>query len=181
MKPEGKELLTVLFSREKIRDMVQDLAGRINTQYRGEQVVAVCVLKGGFLFFSDLVRQLAPPPDIDFVRMACYGNGTSPSETTCLLKDVETGLQGRHVLVVEDIVDTGRTLALLLEEFSSRKPASLKVCTLVDKKERREVDVPVDFPGFHLEKGFVVGYGMDFSERYRCLDAIHELRFETCS
>ena len=175
----GRERLTEMISREEIKRKVHDLAGRLNAHYNGEPVVAVCVLKGAFLFFSDLIRELAPPPAIDFVRVACYGDGASPSGKICLLKDVETELRDRHVLVVEDIVDTGRTLALLLNEFSSRNPKSLKVCALVDKKERREVDVPVDFPGFGLEKGFVVGYGMDFSERYRCLDAIHELRFES--
>ncbi len=178
MRAMGREHLTELISRGTIERKIHELARRLNTHYGEEPVVAVCVLKGAFLFFSDLVRQLTPPPAIDFVRVACYGNNTSPSKKICLLKDVETDLRDQHVLVVEDIVDTGRTLALLLEEFSSRNPKSLKVCALMDKKERREVELAVDFPGFELEKGFVVGYGMDFSERYRCLDAIHELRFE---
>ncbi|MBG0775598.1 MAG: hypoxanthine phosphoribosyltransferase [Desulfovibrionaceae bacterium] len=159
-----------------IQARIEALAEEIDRRYEGKRPVVVCVLKGAFMFFSDLVKRLACAPEIDFVRVASYGRDTSRGQQTLLAKDVDIDLAGRHVIVVEDVVDTGHSLKLLLEEFARRGPASLATCALVDKRERREVEVQVDFPGFKLTKGFIIGYGMDYAERYRDLDAIYELK-----
>ena len=140
----------------------------------GEPVVAVCVLKGAYMFFADLVRRIKAPLRLDFVRLASYGDATSSGDLV-FSKDVETSLAGRHVLIVEDIVDTGRSMDFLKRTFEERGPASVRIAALVDKYERREVELTVDFPAFTLEEGFLVGYGMDHAEKFRELDAIYEL------
>jgi hypoxanthine phosphoribosyltransferase len=134
----------------------------------------VCVLKGAFLFFADLVRRIDLDLELEFIRLACYGKGTDSGELV-FSKDLETSIQGKNVLVVEDIVDSGRSMDFLLRTFAERKPRSLRLAALVDKFERREVPLDVDFPGFTLHKGFIVGYGMDYAERYRQLGGIFEI------
>jgi hypoxanthine phosphoribosyltransferase len=167
----------LLFSRAMINERIDALAGEIDAHYASiqEPVVLVCVLKGAFMFFADLVRRLTIQPELEFVRMASYGHGTTRGETICFSKDVELDLDGRHVLIVEDIVDTGHTAAYLLNAFARRNPASLRICACIHKSGRREVDLPVDFHAFSLQQGFVVGYGLDCAEQYRQLEAIYEL------
>jgi hypoxanthine phosphoribosyltransferase len=164
-----------VFSAEAIQSRVRELAADIDKVYLGESVVAVCVLKGAFPFFSDLVRNMKTDTLIDFVRLASYGDGTSSSTHVQITKDVEVSLEGRHVLIVEDIVDSGRSMDFLLRYFSSRGARSLRIAALIDKKERREIPVHTDFVGFDLSSGFIVGYGLDHAERYRTLPAIYEL------
>ncbi|MGE4298677.1 MAG: hypoxanthine phosphoribosyltransferase [Desulfovibrionaceae bacterium] len=171
---EGYTLREVL-SSEAIRMRTETLANSINAHYGDEPVVAVCVLKGGFLFFADLVRRFKVSPEIDFIRLSSYGAGTSSSGSVRIHRELETPLANRHVLIVEDIVDTGRSMRELVRVFSEMGAKSLKICALVDKHERREVDLTVDFPGFTLKKGFIVGYGMDYAEKFRHLDAIYEI------
>ena len=154
---------------------VAELGAEITARYAGEPLVVVCVLKGAFLFFADLVRHIRCPMEIDFVRMASYGNGTSRSRQTIFSKDMEVDVAGKHVLLVEDIVDTGRSAEFLLEVLSRRGAKSIRLCAVVDKRERREIDLTVDFAGFPIQKGFIVGYGMDYAEKYRELDAVYEL------
>ncbi len=154
-----------VFSEELIRRRVRELAADIDDVYKGETVVAVCVLKGAFPFFSDLVRAMKTDVLIDFVRLASYGDRASSSEHVQITKDVEISLEGRHVLIVEDIVDTGRSMDFLMRYFSSRGAKSIRLAALIDKKERREFSVHSDF----------VGYGLDYAERYRTLPAIYEL------
>lgn len=167
--------LRLLVSGDEVRARTGELAREISREYAGQPVLAVCVLKGAFLFFADLVRRLDLELTVDFVRLASYGDATCPSEKTIFSKDLEETVQDRHLLVVEDIVDTGRSMACLTGVLSGRGPKSLKICALVDKQERREVQLAVDFAGFDLTgQGFLVGYGMDFAERYRELDGIFE-------
>ncbi len=171
----GKQL-RVVFDRETIAERVRKMGEEIDAYYRGEPVVIICVLKGAFLFFSDLVRAVKTPAQLDFVRLASYGNNTETSHNISFTKDVELPLEGRHVLVVEDIIDTGRTIAFLLNQLKARGAKSLKVAAMIDKSERREVgSVHADFVGFDLDAGFIVGYGLDYAEQYRGLPDICEL------
>jgi hypoxanthine phosphoribosyltransferase len=170
-----EELSGVLFSKERIADRVSALALEINRLYAGQPLVVICVLKGAFMFFSDLVRRITLRPRLDFVRIASYGHSTRQGERIFFTKDVELPLQGEHVLVVEDVVDTGRSMDLLLRQLGARGASSLRLAALVDKSERREVDVKVDFVGFPLSEGFIVGYGLDYAEKYRELPEIHLL------
>jgi hypoxanthine phosphoribosyltransferase len=165
----------LVFSSDEIARQVERLAQEISKDYRGADVVVVGILKGVFIFLADLVRRLTIPVEIDFVRLASYGAGTTSSGTVRLTHDVELSLEGRDVLIVEDIVDSGLTLAFLREHLSSRKPRSLRVCALIDKRERRAAAVSLDYVGLHLDRGFIVGYGLDCKECYRYLPAIYEL------
>jgi hypoxanthine phosphoribosyltransferase len=168
-----RNLKTVL-PPERIEARVRELGAEITRIYQGEPLTVVCVLKGAFLFFADLVRRIDLDLELEFIRLASYGKGTDSGELV-FSKDLETSIQGKNVLVVEDIVDSGRSMDFLLRTFAERKPRSLRLAALVDKFERREVPLDVDFPGFTLHKGFIVGYGMDYAERYRQLGGIFEI------
>lgn len=174
---ERRYRLVPCFSTEELERRVGDLASRLNRDYEGKQLLVIGVLKGSWIFVSDLVRRLSMPVEIDFIRLASYGSGSSSSGEIRLTKDVELPIKGRHVLVVEDIVDTGTTLVWLLEYLQKRQPESVKICALIDKLERREVEVPLDYVGIRVDKGFLVGYGLDFAEKHRNLPAIHEVEF----
>ena len=165
--------LIPLFSSEEIERRIQELAGQINAMYADKQLVLICVLKGAFMFFSDLVKHVTISPEIDFVRVASYGKSDVTSGIVSFSKDVEISLEGKDVILVEDIVDTGVTMDFLLRQMSARGARSLRVAALVDKIERRELDVRVDFVGFSLSAGFIVGYGLDYAEKYRELPAIY--------
>jgi hypoxanthine phosphoribosyltransferase len=168
--------LQQIYDEKRIQARVDELAAEISALYDGEALVVVCVLKGGFMFFSDLTRRLeGPQVEVDFVRLASYGRTTTSNRTVAFVKDVELSLTGKHVLVVEDIIDTGHTMDFLLRQFAARRVKSLRLAVMVDKQERREVPVTVDFTGFALPEGFIVGYGMDYAERYRALPAIFEV------
>ncbi len=160
---------------DAIRRRVAELGAEITAQYQGKPLVCVCVLKGAFLFFADLMRHIRTPMEIDFVRLASYGSGTNRGRQTIFSKDMEVDIDGKHVLLVEDIVDTGRSAEFLMHVLEKRGAASIRICAFVDKNERREVGMTVDFAGFPIQKGFIVGYGMDYAEQYRELDAVYEL------
>jgi hypoxanthine phosphoribosyltransferase len=164
-------------SAEELEEQVNGLASRINRDYEGKSLVVVGVLNGACIFLSDLVRRLSVPVEIDFVRLASYGKGSQTSGKIKITKDVELPIEGRNVLIVEDIVDTGTTLVWFLEYLRQRRPESVKICALVDKSERREVEVPLDYVGIHVDKGFLVGYGLDFAEKHRNLPGICEVEF----
>ena len=166
------EKLKLLFSKKEIAEAVARLAQEISTDYADKRVVLIGVLKGAFIFLADLVRQLTIPAEIEFVRIASYGAHKESSGEITIKKDVETSLEGKDVLVIEDIVDTGLSLVFLLDHLHGNNPSSLKVCALVDKRSRREVEVQVDYTGFGMDEGFIVGYGIDFNERYRALPEI---------
>jgi len=169
--------MNCLFDSQTIASRVQEMGAAIDQAYAQLQspLVAVCVLKGAVIFFTDLIRTMQTPVEIDFVRLASYGQHTSRQEKVHFSKDIETSIQGKHVLIIEDIIDTGHTLAYLKEVFQARGPASIAICSLIHKTGRREVDLTVDFYGFELERGFVVGYGLDWAESYRQLGAIYEI------
>jgi hypoxanthine phosphoribosyltransferase len=165
----------LIISREAIASRVKELAAQISRDYADKKPLLVGVLKGAFIFLADLTRALDFPVEVDFVRLRSYGAETKTSGEVHITKDVETPIEGRHVIVVEDIVDAGLTLDFLLGHLSSYQPASLKVCCLIDKKERRQVEVPLDYVGFPVEKGFLVGYGLDCGENSRTLPDIYEI------
>ncbi len=168
----------VLLDRAIISKTVQNLAKRISEEYSGRKLVLICILKGAFVFLSDLIRSLDIPVEIDFVRLASYGSGQVSSRNVRITKDIEIAIGGKDVLIIEDIIDTGWTLAFLVERFSTHSPKSIKICSLLDKKAKREVDVPIHFVGFEIEDRFVVGYGLDLDEKYRGLPDICYLEEE---
>jgi hypoxanthine phosphoribosyltransferase len=166
------EKLKLLFSREEIAGTVARLANEISADYANKKVILIGVLKGAFIFLADLVRQLTIPVEIEFIRISSYGAHKETSGEITIKKDVEIPLEGKDVLVIEDIVDTGLSLTFLLDHLRAHNPLSLKVCALVDKLSRREVEVQVDYTGFGMDEGFIVGYGIDFNEGYRALPEI---------
>jgi hypoxanthine phosphoribosyltransferase len=164
-----------LISRAQIAQRVMELAEEIGRDYTGRDLVMVGVLKGVFIFMADLARALPFSVEVDFVRLCSYGGGTTTSGEVHITKDVELPIKDRDVLIVEDIIDLGLTLAFLRQHLLSHRPRSLKICCFIDKKERREVDVPLDYVGFVVEQGFLVGYGLDCGEQSRNLPEIFVL------
>lgn len=163
----------ILYSKETIDKRVKDMADAISRDLEGKDVVLIGVLKGAFIILADLTRQLKIPHAVDFVRLASYGSGSVSSGNVTLSKDIEADIEGKEVVIVEDIIDTGITMAFLRERLEEKKPNSIRICTLIDKKHRREVPIDADYVGFDLDDGFVVGYGLDFDERFRCLPDIY--------
>ncbi len=165
--------LNPLISREEIDSIVKGLADRISKDYDKKELVVVCILKGSFMFTSDLVRQLQIPVQIDFVRLASYGAGMDTCGTVKVTKDIEIPIEGKDVLIIEDIIDTGRTLRYLKDRLALLNPRSVKVCALLDKKSRREVEMEAEYLGRDVDDVFVVGYGIDYNETYRNLPEIY--------
>ena len=170
--PQFKLSKTPLFSANDITERIKALAAEIDRDYQGREILMIAVLKGSFLFVADLIRAVKTPAVIDFVRLASYGSATQSSGIIEVRKDLEMSIKDKHVLVVEDIVDSGLTLESLRSMLLNRQPASLKICTLIDKQAQRVTDVPVDYIGFSMDDGFIVGYGLDLDERYRDLPDI---------
>lgn len=164
-----------VITRDQIQARLRELAAQINKDYGGEELILIGVLKGVFIFLADLVRLLDMPVRVDFVRLRSYGVGSTSSGAVEITKDVELPLSGRHVLVVEDIIDSGLTLEYLFRHLQKQRPKSLKICCLTDKPERRSLSVPLDYVGFVVEKGFLVGYGLDYAEDHRQYPDICEL------
>ncbi len=171
MKPSRQEIVTTL----QLQARVEELGSRITKDYQGKQLVLLGVLNGAFIFAADLCRAIDLDLEIDFIRVASYGTATLSSGTIRLLKEPSIDLTGKEVLLVEDIVDTGTTMAWLQEHFRQSPANTVRICSLIDKKERRSVPVDVDYIGFSLDKGFLVGYGLDCAEKYRNLSAIYSL------
>ncbi|HHW07295.1 MAG TPA: hypoxanthine phosphoribosyltransferase [Clostridia bacterium] len=172
------DIETILISREELEAKVKELGRRISADYAGQELLIVCILKGAVIFCADLVRHITIPVTLDFMAVSSYGDATQSSGAVMILKDLETNIAGKHVLIVEDIVDTGLTLKYLVENLKARHPLSVKVCTLLDKPERRKVDVQVDYNGFVIPDAFVVGYGLDYAEKYRHLPSVCILKPE---
>jgi hypoxanthine phosphoribosyltransferase len=162
----------VLIDRETLEARVAELGAEISSDYEGRGLILVGVLKGAIFFISDLMRQLSVPCEIDFMAISSYGAGTDSSGVVRILKDLDANISGQNVLVVEDIVDSGLTLSYLLRTLKARRPASIEICALLTKPERREIDVPVRYVGFEIPNKFVIGYGLDYRERYRNLPYI---------
>lgn len=170
----------VLLSEAEIKKRVQELGEVISQDYKGEELVLVCVLKGAVVFYTDLIRAIGNDVDVslDFISCSSYGNGTVSSGEVRIMKDLDRSVEGKHVLVVEDIVDTGSTLHYLLDNLKARQAKSVKLATLLNKPERRKVEVHVDYNGFTVPDYFVIGYGLDYAERYRHLPYIGILKEE---
>ena len=159
----------VLIEEEPLQARIAELGAEISSEYEGRDLLLVGVLKGAVFFMADLMRELTIPCEIDFMAISSYGAATDSSGVVRILKDLDTNIAGRDVLVVEDIIDSGLTLSYLMRSLKARKPASLEICALLTKPERREIEVPVKFVGFEIPNKFVIGYGLDFAERYRNL------------
>jgi len=165
--------LNPLLSQKQIASIVKGLADQISKDYSGRELVLVCILKGAFMFLSDLIRHLQTSVQIDFVRLASYGAGMKTSGRIEITKDIEIPIEGKDVLVIEDMIDSGRTLQFLKDRLSQSNPRSVKICALLDKKARREVEIEADYLGKEVDDVFVVGYGIDFNETYRNLPEIY--------
>ena len=173
-----KHHVEVLISEEQVDNKIQEIGDMISRDYAGKEVHLVCVLKGGTFFMCELAKRITVPVTLDFMSVSSYGGDTKSSGVVKIVKDLDEPLQGKNVLVVEDIVDSGRTLSYLLEMLRDRKPASLKLCTLLDKPDRRVIDVDVDYTAFQIPDKFVVGYGLDYDQRYRNLPYIGTVEFD---
>ncbi|GAA3647755.1 hypoxanthine phosphoribosyltransferase [Asaccharospora irregularis] len=162
----------VMLSEDQIKVKVYELAKQIERDFKGEELLVVGILKGASVFVSDLIRCIDLDVNIDFMSVSSYGNSTKSSGTVKILKDLDVDIEGKNVLIVEDIIDSGLTLSNLVAALKTRNPKSLKLCTLLDKPERRKVDIKVDYIGFVIEDKFIVGYGIDYAEKYRNLPYI---------
>jgi hypoxanthine phosphoribosyltransferase len=173
------DLAKILITREQLQQRIAELGEAISRDYAGKDLLLVCILKGGILFLSDLMRAIRIPHAIDFMAISSYGGTrTESSGVVRILMDLNTNITNRNVLIVEDIIDTGHTLAYIIEMLQTRDPASLKICTLLNKPSRRQVHVPLDYVGFDIPNEFVVGYGLDYNEIYRNLPFIGVLKTE---
>nr|WP_244299940.1 hypoxanthine phosphoribosyltransferase [Rubrobacter xylanophilus] len=170
------EIGPVLVPAEEIQRKVRELGARITQDYAGENLLLVGILRGAFVVLSDLIRQIEIPCEVDFMEVSSYGAGTTSSGVVRILKDLEEDISGRHVLIVEDIIDTGLTLSYLRRSLLARKPASLEICALLSKPARRQVDIRVRYQGFEVPDVFVVGYGIDYAGFYRNLRDIYALK-----
>lgn len=175
------DILRVLYSKDDIHEITKRLAAEITRDYAGKNPLVVCILKGAIMFMTDLVREVPDYLELDFMDVSSYGDETVSSGEVKILKDLDTSVANRDVLIVEDIVDTGRTLHYLTEIFKTRQARSVKICTLMDKPERRVADVKADYVGTTVPNEFVVGYGLDYAERYRNLPYIGVLKPEVYS
>lgn len=171
------EKINVLFSEEEVDARIRQMGEQISRDYAGREVHLICVLKGGSFFMCELAKRITVPVYLDFMSVSSYGSETKSSGVVKIVKDLDAPLAGKDVIVVEDIVDTGHTLSYLLEMLKGREPASLKLCTLLDKPDRREVEVPVDYTGFVIPDKFIVGYGLDYDQKYRNLPYIGTVEF----
>ena len=168
----------ILIGEEELQARIRDLGAEISADYQGRELLLVGVLKGAVFFMADLMRAISVACEIDFMAISSYGASTDSSGVVRILKDLDINIDGRHVLVVEDIIDSGLTLSYLLRNLESREPATLEICALLTKPDRREIDVPVRYIGFEIPNRFVIGYGLDFAERYRNLPYVGVLRDE---
>ena len=159
----------ILIDQDTLQRRIAELGEEISADYAGRDLLLVGVLKGAVFFMADLMRGLSIPCEIDFMAISSYGDSTDSSGVVRILKDLDINIEGRDVLVVEDIIDSGLTLSYLMRNLEAREPASLEICALLTKPERREIDVPVRYVGFEIPNRFVIGYGLDFAERYRNL------------
>lgn len=157
----------IIINEEEIQGRVRELGAQISQDYRDQPVTLICILKGGLMFLCDLAKHITSPVTYDFMSVSSYGDATQSSGVVRITKDLEESIEGKHVIIVEDIIDTGLTLSYLLNNLFSRNPASLKICTLLNKPSNRRVEIPVDYVGFEVPNEFLVGYGLDFKQFYR--------------
>jgi len=163
------QIKEILVTREELKNNAKELGKRISSDYEGKELVLIGVLKGGVVFFADLIREITIPIDVDFISVSSYGNSTKSSGVVRIIKDIVIDITNKHVLIVEDLVDTGLTLHYLKSMFEARGPKDVKICTALDKPSRRKVDLEIDYKGITIPDKFVVGYGLDYAEKYRNL------------
>ncbi|MCA9938578.1 MAG: hypoxanthine phosphoribosyltransferase [Anaerolineales bacterium] len=176
-RPLADDVDRILINSQQLQTRIQELAAQIDADFaQHDDLLLICVLKGAFIFLADLSRAVTRPHHVDFMAISSYGSGTTSSGAVQIIMDLKQDIQGRHILIVEDIIDSGRTLAYMYRTLLARQPASLHICTLLNKPSRREVDVPVRYLGFDIPDEFVVGYGLDFAEDYRNLPYIAVLK-----
>lgn len=173
-----KDVSEILFTEEQLAGIVKKMGRRISEDYRDKNLFMISVLKGSLIFMADLMRAIDIPCSIDFLSTSSYGSGTTTSGAVRILKDLDCPLEGKDLLVVEDILDSGMTLSFLMKNLSARKPRSIRLCTLLDKPERRKVEITPDYVGAQVPDKFIVGYGLDYAERYRNLPYIGVLKPE---
>ena len=171
-----KDIDHILFSEEQLKARVREIAGQIDRDFAGKEPMLISVLRGSFIFMADLMRSITLPCTVDFMAVSSYGAGTTSSGQVKITKDLSESIEGRDIIVVEDILDSGNTLSYLLQILQARHPASMKLCTLLDKPDRRIKPVHVDYSGFSIPDEFVAGYGLDFAEKYRNLPYIGVLK-----
>ena len=169
-----KDIQEVLLDEETLAKRIKEMGEQISKDYEGKEVIVICILKGSVIFVADLVREVTVPVSFDFMAVSSYGNRTTTTGTVRILKDLDYDIEGKHVLIVEDIIDSGVTLSYLIEHLAGRKPASLKLCTLLNKPERRKVEVKVDYIGFTVPDAFLVGFGLDYACLLYTSDAADE-------
>jgi hypoxanthine phosphoribosyltransferase len=174
----NQDIREVLVSTEALATRIKELGEEISADYAGKDILMIGVLRGAVIFMADLARAISRPVTIDFMAVSSYGASTSSSGVVRIIKDLDEDVAGRHLLIVEDIIDSGLTLKYLYENLLSRRPASVRICTLLSKPSRRKVDVPVDYNGFTIPDDFVVGYGLDYAEKYRNLPYVGVLKPE---
>ena len=172
------EKVKVLVPEEDVAKRIKELGEQISKDYGGETVYLICILKGSVYFTCELAKRITSPVEIEFMSVSSYGSGTSSSGVVRIVNDLGTSIEGKNVLVIEDIIDSGRTLSYLLENLKTRNPKTLRLCTLLDKPDRRVVDVNVDYVGFVIPDEFVVGYGLDYDQKYRNLPYIGFVEIE---
>lgn len=172
------ERISVLLSEEEVDRRINEIGKQITKDYEGKNIHLICVLKGGVFFMCELAKRIEVPVTMDFMAISSYGADTKSSGVIKIVKDLDESITGKDVLVIEDIVDSGRTLSYLLEMLKDRKPNSLRLCTLLDKPDRRVIDVDVDYTGFQIPDEFVVGYGLDYAQKYRNLPYIGVVHLE---
>ena len=171
------ENIRVMISEEDVDKRIQEIGEQISKDFAGEEVHLICVLRGGSFFMCELAKRISVPVTLDFMQVSSYGSETKSSGVVKIVKDLDDAINGKNVIVIEDVVDSGRTLSYLLEMLKKRQPKCLKLCTLLDKPERRVVEVDVDYTGFEIPDEFVVGYGLDYAQKYRNLPYIGVVEF----
>lgn len=164
--------ISVLLSEEKVDERIMELGQQISKDYEGKEIHLICILKGGVFFACELAKRITVPVSLDFMSVSSYGDSKESSGIVKIVKDLDEGLEGKHVLIVEDIIDSGKTLNHLIPMLQARKPADIKLCSLLSKPSRREVEIQIDYLGFEIPDAFVVGYGLDFAQKYRNLPYI---------
>lgn len=172
-----KEKIRILLTEKEVNECIAKMAARISEDYKEESVHLICVLKGSVFFTCELAKRITVPVTLDFMSVSSYGDGTESSGNVRINKDLDESLEGKNVLVVEDIIDSGRTLSYLMENLRARNPRSLRLCTLLDKPDRRVMNIKVDYTGFEIPDEFVVGYGLDYAQKYRNLPFIGIVEF----
>lgn len=171
------EKISVMIPEDEVNAKIAEIGHQISEEFAGEEVHLICILKGSVLFMSELSKRITVPVTMDFMKVSSYGNGTESSGRVKIDKDLDETVEGKNIIIIEDIIDSGRTLSYLMEVLKMRNPKSMKLCTLLDKPDRRVTDVHVDYTGFQIPDEFVVGYGLDYAQKYRNLPYVGIVEF----